>query len=808
MDVDRFLEKLTTQRGYDDQIAHVESLPARPARYAELDPPFPPALRTALQGLEICDLYEHQARCAREVRAGRNVAVVTSTASGKTLAYTLPVLERLLEEPQATALFLYPTKALAQDQLRGLHRLAELSPGIDEVLRTGTYDGDTPSSSRKKIRDEGNVILTNPDMLHSGILPYHAKWSRFLSRLRYVVIDEIHAYRGIFGSNVANVVRRLRRACAHYESDPQFLLCSATIANPHDFARTLIGDDVELIDQDGSPRGAKKFVLWNAPFTDPGNMQRRSSNVEAHLLMTELVKERVQTICFSRARVTAELIYRYTQEALTRSKPELAKLVRSYRGGYLPKERRQIEKALFSGELLGVSSTNALELGIDIGTLDASIVTGFPSTIASLWQQAGRAGRGREESVTFFVAYNDPIDQYLVRHPEYLFSQSPESAVIDPENPYILSGHLQCAAFELPLDGEDEEMFGGITRDLARLLEENGRTRRVDGKSYWANTDFPSRTVSLRHMSDDTYSILAVPPDTGRGSAFRPETGPDFQVPGPGEAELIGNVDSISALELLYPEAVYLHDGETFVVRHLDLEGKAAYVERREVDYYTNVVIDQSVLLRETRERDTWGASEIGFGDATVTWVPSFFKKIQFFSVDSVGYGKLDLPSQDIDTTAFWITPPKELRTALRAAGKNPVEGLAGVRNLLISVIPLFAMCDRADIGGTVDSRNLGQPTVFLYDRYPGGLGFVEHAFRLPHDVLAACRDLVEGCPCEDGCPSCVGLPVLRAPQHQDPDVGGAWPIPDKEAARWILGALIEAAEAGESAAVGPEVAA
>jgi DEAD/DEAH box helicase domain-containing protein len=313
--------------------------------------------------------------------------------------------------------------------------------------------------------------------------------------------------------------------------------------------------------------------------------------------------------------------------------------------------------------------------------------------------------------------------------------------------------------------------------------------------------------VSLRHMSDDTYSILEVPPDTGRGSAFRPETGPDFKVPGPGQAQLIGNVDSISALELLYPEAVYLHDGETYVVRHLDLGGKAAYVERREVDYYTNVVIDQSVLLRETRERAAWGVAEIGFGDATVTWVPSFFKKIQFFSVDSVGYGKLDLPPQDIDTTAFWITPPQELRAALRAAGRNPVEGLAGVRNLLISVIPLFAMCDRADIGGTVDSRNLGQPTVFLYDRYPGGLGFVEHAFRLPREVLAACRELVEGCPCETGCPSCVGLPVLRAPQHQDPDVGGAWPIPDKEAACRILRALLDAVEE-PAAAAEPEVAA
>jgi DEAD/DEAH box helicase domain-containing protein len=784
-----FLEKLRRSPDYGNQIVHVEELARREARYGELREPFPGALNTALQGLEICDLYAHQAKCVEAVRAGRNVAVVTSTASGKTLSYTLPVLERLLQRPGATALFLYPTKALAQDQLRGLLRIAELSPGIASVLRTGTYDGDTPSSTRRKLRDEGNILLTNPDMLHAGILPYHAKWSHFLSHLEFVVIDEIHAYRGIFGSNVANVVRRLRRVCRHYESEPQFLLCSATIANPRDFAQKLIGEPVELVADDGSPRGPKKFVLWNPPFLDTANMDRRSSNVEAHGLMTELVKARVQTICFSKARVVAELIHRYTQEALTREKPELANLVRPYRGGYLPKERREIEKALFAGELLGVSSTNALELGIDIGSLDASIVVGFPSTIASLWQQAGRAGRGQEEAVTFFVAYNDPIDQYLMRHPEYLFAQSPESAVIDPENPYILSGHLQCAAFELPLESGDRAYFGDITEDLRRLLEHHGRVRRVDDRSYWANTDFPSRAVSLRHMSDDTYTIIEVPPDTGRGSAYRPQTGPAFQPPG--DAHVIGNVDASSALELLYPEAVYLHDGETFVVRHLDLEGKSAYVERREVDYYTTPVLEQSVLLRDTREKGEWAGAPIGFGDATVTWFTAFFKKIQFFSIDSIGYGNLDLPPQNIDTTTFWITIPPELRRAVKLAGKNPIEGLVGVRNLLVSVIPLYAMCDRADIGGVVDSKNLGMPTIFMYDRYPGGLGFVEHAFRRPSEIFASCRELVGECPCGSGCPSCVGLPVLRPAQHQDPEVGGAWPIPDKEAARLILHALV-----------------
>lgn len=795
MNAVQFLEKLEHSPFYEGQIAHVEELRARPARQDEPAGGFPAPIRQVLDGLGIERLWSHQARSLEAARRGENVAVVTSTASGKTLAYTLPVLESLLQDPENTALFLYPTKALAQDQLRSMLRVGALSEEIGARLRTGTYDGDTPSSSRRKLRDEGNVILTNPDMLHSGILPYHAKWSHFLSRLKYVVIDEIHAYRGIFGSNVANVIRRLRRVCRHHDAHPQFLLGSATIANPRDFATRLIGDEVTLVDDDGSPRGPKRFVLWNAPYADDAAMQRRSANVEAHRLYAELVKDRVQTICFSRARVVAELIHRYAQETLTREKPELAKLIRPYRGGFLPRERREIEKALFAGELLGVSSTNALELGIDIGTLDASIVVGFPSTIASLWQQSGRAGRGAEESVTFFVAYDDPIDQYLVRHPHWLFSQSPESAVIDPENPYILSGHLQCAAFELPLDDADSAAFGEISRDLVRLLEESGRTRRVDGQSYWANTDFPSRQVSLRHMSDDTYTILAVPPDTGKGSAYRPRTGPQFQAPDPGEAEVIGMVDATSALELLYPEAVYLHNGDTFVVRHLDLEGKTAYVERRDVDYYTNPVLEQHLVLRGTREVGRFGDASIGFGDATVTWFTAFFKKIQFFSTDSIGWGNLDLPPQDIDTTTAWITLPDELKRGLKALGKNPIEGLAGVRNLLISVVPLWAMCDRADIGGVVDSKNLGKPTVFLYDRFPGGLGFVENAFRRPADILAAARSLVEECPCDDGCPSCVGLPVLRPAQHQDPEAGGAWPIPDKECAALILEGLVTRGE-------------
>jgi len=791
VDVARWLERIRADRRYEDQVVHVEDVPARAARFAAPGRPLPEALREALTGLGIHDLWLHQARCLDRARAGRNVAVVTGTASGKTLAYTLPVLETLLERPDAVVLLLYPTKALAQDQLRGMLRLAGASARLSKVVRAGTYDGDTPAATRRKLRDEANVLLTNPDMLHSGILPYHAKWSRAFSRLAYVVIDEIHAYRGIFGSNVANVIRRLRRVARHHGADPVFLLGSATVANPREHAERLVGAEIDVVDEDGSPRGPKRFVLWNPPWADEARMGRRGANVEAHRLLVELVKDRIPTICFSKARVTAELIHRYAQEALAHEAPELAGKVRAYRGGYLPAERRAIEKALFSGELLGVSSTNALELGIDVGGLDASIVVGFPGTIASLHQQAGRSGRGREEAVTFFVAGNDPVDQYLARHPRWLFAQTPESAVIDPQNPYILSGHLQCAAFELPLDDEDARGFGETSPDLVRLLDEGGRTRRVDGRSYWANTDFPARAVSLRHVSQDTYTIVQVAKEDAAASAFRPRTGPDFAAPARGEARVLGTVDAVSALELLYPEAVYLHEGESYVVRRLDLEGKTAYVERREVDYYTTPVVEQHLLLHGTREAGAAGRAATGLGDASVTWFTSFFKKIRFLSVDSIGWGNLDLPKQTIDTVTFWLAPPDDVRAEVKRLGKNPTEGLAGVRNLLISVLPLWAMCDRSDVGGVVDSRNLGRPAVFLYDRYPGGLGFVEHAFRRPREVLAAALALVAECPCETGCPSCVGLPVVRPAQHQDPEVGGAWPIPDKEAARLLLSGVL-----------------
>ncbi|MFH1502824.1 MAG: DEAD/DEAH box helicase [Candidatus Eisenbacteria bacterium] len=769
MTITDFLVKIQHDGNYCGQVSHVETIPSRAAEYGTLERPLAGAVARALAASGIERLYSHQVAAIDAIRRGRNVVVVTGTASGKTLCYNIPVVERLLEDPTAKALYLFPTKALAQDQFKGLVRLAGLDPALSELVRTGTYDGDTTRHTRRKLRDEGNVILSNPDMLHAGILPYHAKWNRFMKDLKYVVVDEIHTYRGIFGSNVANVLRRLRRVCEHYGAEPQFICSSATIANPTELAERLVGEPFEVVEHDGSPRGTKHFVLWNPPYLDPSKMERRSSNVEGHWLMAHLIAEGFQTIAFGRARVVAELIYRYTKDTLRRLKPEYAEKIKPYRGGYLPEERREIERQLFSGELMGVASTNALELGIDVGSLDAAVIVGFPGTIASTWQQAGRAGRASDESLAVLVGYNDPIDQYLMRNGDYFFRQSPENAVIDPENKYILAKHLRCAAFELPLTEMDEDLFGGMTEPILNLLEEFGDLKEIDGRHYWSSTDFPARLVNLRTISDNTYAIVDVSRDNS----------------------VIGVVDSVSALELVYPEAIYLHEGETYFVRDLDLEQKIAYVEKKEVDYYTQPVLESAIRIGEASESKQWKGSDVFFGDATVTWVTSAFKKIKFYQLDSIGWSNLDLPPFHLETKSLWVAPSKDAMDEVRSHGRNPVEGLVGARNVAISVLPLFSMCDRRDIGGIVESSNTGSPTMFLYDRFDGGLGFVETGYRNIEDLLRGCLDLISECDCEEGCPSCVGLPILRPPIQQDPDAGGGWPIPDKESARLLLQAML-----------------
>lgn len=776
MDVPAFLDRLRADRNYQGQIAHVHRLPARPARHAKLSPPPPEPLRAALAAQGIEQLYSHQAEAIAAARRGENVVVVSGTASGKTLCYNLPVLEDLLEFPQARALYLFPTKALAQDQLKALRRLTDVDPELARSASAGVYDGDTPRTTRRKLRDEARILLSNPDMLHSGILPYHTRWARFWANLRTVVIDEVHSYRGIFGSNVADVIRRLRRICDHYGSDPRFILCSATIANPQEHAERLIGEPVTLVDDDGAPRGEKHFVFWNPPALDEATMERSSANVEAERLLVSLVREGVQTIAFGRARIVAELLYRYAQETLRRDGPRLAQALRAYRGGYLPAERREIEKQLFEGKLLGVTSTNALELGIDIGGLDAVITVGFPGTIASVWQQAGRAGRGQEPSVVFFVAYNEPTDQFIMRHPEFITEQEPEQAIADPENVYILQKHLCCAAAELPLREEDSRYFGDRMPLIAAALVDEQLLKPLGPAWYWARPEQPAHDTSLRTQSDNTVTIIEEKD---------------------GEREVIAQVDRISAPELVYDEAVYLHGAETYVVEKLDLDQNLAFVRKEDVDYYTQAILESLIHIEGTEESRPWGVATLSFGAVTVSWATVAFKKIKFYSTDSLGWGAVDLPSQHLETMGLWLAPSTSVLKDLRSRGLNPVEGLVGIRNAAVHMLPFMAMCDKMDIGGMVDSSNLGQPALFLYDRYQGGLGFAEHGYHEITELLRRCHTLIQECGCQEGCPSCVGLPTLRPPIHIDPDAGGGFPIPNKAAAVALLTILLRHEAAG-----------
>jgi DEAD/DEAH box helicase domain-containing protein len=771
MDADRFLLDVTHRPEYRGQIAASVDLPPREARYASVTPDLPEPLLAALRADGIERLYTHQAQAVDAVRAGRNIVVVTTTASGKTLCYNTPVLETLLADPSRRALYLFPTKALAQDQLKTLQRYGQEVSGLS--LNCGTYDGDTPQSKRRTLREKANILLSNPDMLHSGILPNHARWAHFFANLRYVVVDELHTYRGIFGSNVALLLRRLRRICRHYDADPVFICCSGTIGNPQEHAEALTGVDMQVLDDDGSPSGAKKFVLWNPPITDAELGVRRSPNLEAQWLMTLLIAEyQAPTIAFMRARMTAELLYRFVREQLDRISPRLATKVRSYRGGYLPEDRREIERQLFSGELLGVISTNALELGIDIGSLDAALIVGYPGSIASTWQQAGRAGRRADQSLAMLIARGVPTDQFLASHPGYFFGRSHERAVIDPQNAFVLAGHLRCALQEYPVDGGDLAFFGPLTSSLVRLLEDEGEAKERGGRWYWHGPSYPAGDINLRNADANNYVI---------------------QDATDGGARIIGMVDEWSAFVLLHDEAVYLHDGDTYFVQKLDLEKRVAFVEKRDLDYYT-VAVDKTTIHLVDDENDPRrerpvGNSRAGLSPAEVSTLVYMFRKIKFYQQDSIGYGNLALPVHELLTEAAFIAPTAAVLKAVRDGGRQPEEGLLGVSNALSGVLPALVMCDASDVGTVVDATNLGAPAVFLFDRFPGGVGYAQKAFEHMEQVLEAALELVETCPCEKGCPSCVGVPLPPAPRYEDIDSRGG--VPDKMAALAILRGIL-----------------
>lgn len=756
MDAYDFIGYLKSRPGYRGQIVHVENLPQREAHFAQLNAPLHPALQESLRQLGIQNLYSHQVEAVEIVRSGASVVVVTPTASGKTLCYNIPVLESVIHSPRARALYLFPTKALAQDQLRGLSELTGGASAELKRVRFGTYDGDTPGEIRGKLRKQSHIILSNPDMLHLGILPNHSAWESFFRHLKYVVIDEAHVYRGVFGSHVANVLRRLRRICRLYGSEPQFICCSATIANAKEHLEKLTGVGVQVIAQDGAPRGSKEFAFWNPPLIDPASALRRSANSEATFIFTELVQAGIRNITFTKARKVAELLLIYARNALGRAAPDLAPLISSYRAGYLAEDRRKIERDLFEGRLLGVTATNALELGVDIGSLDATVLVGYPGSVASTWQQAGRSGRGEAHSLSVLIGLDDPLDQYFMRHPENFFGRNHEHALIDPENPHILSKHLRCAAYEWPLDDADSAYFGPSFPNLTgQLLEQQQLARRFRG--FTSTDQYPAQDVNIRTTSSETFEIL------DRSQGCRP----------------IETIDTSTAFEQAHQGAIYLHQGETYVIEDFDLNLRVAYARPVDVDYYTQSLGKSDLEILECLRQRRIGEVTASFGRVKVTERVQSFKRKQQYTEVVLAEIPLDLPPQSFETMAVWFDVPSGVTRQILERKLDPLGGLHAIEHAAIAMLPFFAMCDRHDIGGlsTPFHPDIRLAAVFIREAVPGGTGIAEKGFELLEDLWKVALNMVKECPCEAGCPSCI----------QSPKCGNGNEPLDKEAAIIML---------------------
>src|SRR5579871_1169555 len=755
--VEQFVERDT--RG--EVITAMRHIPARDACWAAMPSWVRPELAQVYRDKGVAQLYSHQALAAAGVHEGRNVVVVTPTASGKTLCYNLPVLNSVLENPDARALYLFPTKALAQDQLAELH---DLCARLDHRFGVFTYDGDTPADARKAIRERGHIVLSNPDMLHTGILPHHTRWQRLFENLRYIVLDELHTYRGVFGSHLANVLRRLRRIARFYGSNPQFICSSATIANPGELAARLAETDFEVIEENGAPAGEKFFVFYNPPVVNRFLGIRRSCINESSRVAQEFLKRNLQTIVFANSRLNTEVLLTYLQQA-NPAQPGQRPTIRGYRGGYLPGERREIEHGLREGRIRGVVSTNALELGIDVGSLDATIMAGYAGTIASTWQRAGRAGRRSGSSCAVFVASSAPLDQFIVQHPDYFFGRSPEHAFVQPDNLEILINHLKCAAFELPI--ASNETFGSVdVPDLCDRLTDAGFMHRTGDHWHWTQEAYPADTVSLRSVTSDNFVIVNITD----------------------AAEVIGEVDFSSALTTVHPKAIYLHQGQQFHVEALNFEERKAYVKRVDVDYYTDAIRYTQVRVLECASSERIEArggdadAARSHGDVLVRSQVIGFKKIKFFTNENVGDGKLELPENEMHTTAFWLTLERPLIDSLPFSVSDRQAGMFGLLHALESIATLLLMCDSRDLGTAIGERppspgsdieweetaspeaiaalaekEFFEPNLYLYDAYPGGIGFSEPLFRAYSLLLAKTRELIAACPCEKGCPSCVG---------------------------------------------------
>jgi DEAD/DEAH box helicase domain-containing protein len=702
-----------------EELAHLGEEPAREARLAPLPDDLHPRVR---EGLGVDGLYSHQADAWSAARRGEHLIVTTGTASGKTLAFNLPVLDALARQPKLRALYLYPTKALAQDQLRSVSALKI------PRLRPAIYDGDTPSEQRWQIRKWSNLILSNPDMLHIGVLPHHDRWGDVLANLRYVIVDEAHVYRGVFGSHVSNVLRRLRRLAGVYGAEPQFLLASATIANPGELAEGLLGVETTVVGEDGAPRAERTIALWNPPLTDEELGLRASALGEASRLMADLVSRGLRTLCFAKSRKAAELIHRFTAERLGDSSR-----LSPYRAGYTPAQRREIERRLSEGELLGVAATNALELGIDVGLLDAVICVGFPGTVASLRQQWGRAGR-RGHGLAVLVASEDALDQYFMREPETLLRRSVEAAILDHENPRVLDGHVMAAAFEAPLDDRDRIVLGDAALDRASQLPELKHTR---AGYVWAGRDYPAARVPLRSTGPDAFTVVEA------------ETG-----------TLLGLVERERAYSTVHEGAVYLHLGDSYRVVALEDEARTALVEPFSGTYYTQAKKETMTAIEEEVEAERRLGLDAFFGRVVVTEQVVGYQKKSISTQENLELVGLDLPQTTFETESIWFLPEPWMLEGLEHEPRL-LGSLHAAEHSLIALLPLWAMCDRWDIGGLSTNIHFqtGRPTIFVYDGHPGGVGITERGFRQFEGWVEDTARMLAGCPCERGCPSCVQSP-------------------------------------------------
>jgi DEAD/DEAH box helicase domain-containing protein len=754
VDPQAFLDRLTVDPDAAASLVHVEDLPARVPRILPFPDDLPEVLAGRLGLLGIEGLYPHQAEGLASLAAGGNVVLATGTASGKSLVYQIAAATDALTVPKATAIFLFPTKALARDQLRGIRALKL------PQLKAAVFDGDTPQAERPLIRSNANIVLTNPDMLHLSILPDHARWATFFHRLSLVVVDEAHVLRGVFGSHVSMVLRRLRRLVDAAGGSPRWCLATATVGNPGELAERLTGLDVDVVREDASPRGRKLFALWNPPVVDEESGARRSALSEASWTMAALVDEGARTIGFARTRRATELLAEFTRRAV--SDPQARPRIKSYRAGYLAEDRRRIERQLADGELLAVASTNALELGIDIGSLDAAVLTGYPGTRASMWQQAGRAGRREASSLSMLIAQDDPLDQYLAQHPADLFERPAEDAVIDPTNPYVIGPHLRCAARERPLGDDELTTFFGeeAVPAVDSLIAAGALARRPTGLIHDVGRTSPHREIDIRSGSGHVYRIVLA-----------------------GTGELLGTSDEHRAFGTLHAGAVYLHQGEQYLVRELDLAGRVALVEEADPEYYTQARDVTDIRVVERLDDRPLGDADVAFGDVHVTNEVVGFVRKSVATGEIVGDEELTLPAVTLETRATWWTLPPGLIADAGVGSRDLPGGIHAAEHCAIGLLPLVATCDRWDIGGvsTPLHEDTGLTTIFVYDGYTGGAGITERGFANVERWLRATLERLRDCPCKDGCPSCV----------QSPKCGNGNEPLDKAAATSLLATVL-----------------